>query len=115
MKNLVMMIFLITSINNSFADSIKLEKGNEAPFTGFLIEKDRVEELVKAEKQNIVLKDLRITQDEIIEYHKQDARVQRRKLSEAKFDTFLANAGYFVLGAVLTGLTFKLNQKIGDI
>jgi hypothetical protein len=116
MKIILLMIILITSINSAFAqNAVKLNKGEVAPFTGALVKEERLDKLVKAEKSNIVLKDLRIAQDELIEYHKTDARKQREKLSDAKFEAFWTNAGYFVLGAVLTGLTFKLNQKIGDL
>jgi len=111
-------ILLIATLlsNSAFAQtSVTLKTGQLAPFDGHLIKTERVVELIKAEKKSIVLSDLRIHQDELIEYHRQDARVQRRKLSEAKFGSFLTNTGYFVLGAVLTALTFKLNQKVGDI
>ena len=110
------MIMLITSINNSFAqNAVTLNKGDTAPFKGALVAPERLDKLVKAEKSNIVLKDLRITQDEIIEYHKDQSRRYRKRLSEAKFDSFISNTGYFLLGVVLTGFAFKLSGKIGDI
>lgn len=110
------MILLITLTTSAFAqNAVTLEKGDITPFRGVLLTHERAEKAVKAEKSNIVLKDLRIAQDELIEYHKQDAKTQRKKLSEAKFDSFLANMGYFVVGVLVTGFAFKVNQKIGDI
>lgn len=111
----LLLIFII-SINTCFAqDAVTLNKGDIAPFKGTLVKKERVEKLIKAEKKVIVLSDLRLAQEELIDYHKTDARRQREKLSKAKFDSNLKAVGYFVLGAVLTSLTFKINQKIGDI
>ena len=118
MKRTLLMITLIISItiNSVFAqNAVKLDKGEKAPFSGALVVEETLDELVKAKKSNIVLKDLRITQDEIIEYHKDQARTYRKKLSQAKWDGFWSNTGYFILGVVLTGFAFKVNQKIGDI
>ena len=113
MKMLILTLFLI---NSAFAqNSVPLNEGDIAPFSGHLVKKERIEKLIKAEKSNIVLKDLGIAQDELIEYHKQDARLQRNKLSEAKFKSFWVSTGYFVLGVLVTGFAFKVNQKIGDI
>lgn len=111
-------VFLIVCLlsNTAFAqNAVKLDKGEKAPFSGALVVEETLDELVKAKKSNIVLKDLRITQDEIIEYHKDQARTYRKKLSQAKWDGFWSNTGYFILGVVLTGFAFKVNQKIGDI
>lgn len=116
MKIILLMIMSITLISNSFAqNAIVLNKGDTAPFKGALVKSERLNTLVKAEKKNIVLEDLRITQDELIEYHKDNARLYRKRLAEAKFDSFWTNTGYFVLGVVLTGFAFKVNQKIGDL
>ena len=113
MKKIVLMMFLITSITSSFAGTI--QKGEAAPFTGILLTKERAEIAMKAERSNIVLKDLQIAQEELTEYHRQAARVARTELSKAQFSGFWANTGYFALGAILTGFAFKVNQKIGDI
>jgi hypothetical protein len=111
---LILILILIT--NTAFAqNSTTLTKGDTAPFSGVLLTKDRAEKAVKAEKANIVLKDLRISQEELTEYHRQDARIQRRKLSEAKFSGFMSNTLYFVVGVLVTGFAFKVNQKIGEI
>lgn len=111
----ILLIFLL-SINLVFAqNAVKLNKGDTANFDGILVKQERLDKLVKAEKKNIVLEDLRITQDELIDYHRDSARLYRKRLAEAKFNSFWTNTGYFVLGVVLTGLTFKINQKIGDL
>lgn len=113
MKIILILIFLT---NSAFAqNATTLNKGDTAPFSGVLLTKERAEKAMKAEKSNIVLKDLRIAQEELTEYHRQDARIQRRKLSEAKFNGFMSNTLYFVVGVLVTGFAFKVNQKIGEI
>ena len=113
LRNILLFILLI---NSAFAqNSVTLKKGQVAQFDGHLVKKERLEKLVKAEKSNVVLKDLGVAQDELIEYHKHDARVQRRKLSEAKFGAYMTNIGAFVVGVLVTSFAFKVNQKIGEI
>lgn len=117
MKKLLSILILnVLIFNTAFAqNATTLNKGDIAPFSGILLTKERAEKAVKAEKANIVLKDLRIAQEELTEYHRQDARTQRRKLSEAKFGSFLNVVGAFVVGVLVTGFAFKVNQKIGEI
>ena len=103
-------------MTNSFAqNAAKLNKGDIVPFDGILLTSERAEKAMKAEKKVLVLSDLRIAQEELTEYHRADARVQRRKLSNAKFESYLHNLGMFALGVILTGFAFKVNQKIGEI
>jgi len=105
MKSLNILILILLT-NSAFAqNAVKLKKGDLSPFSGILVTEEKIIELDKAKRSNIVLKDLRIAQDELVEYHKQDARVQRRKLSEAKFSGFLANLGYFMAGVLITNST----------
>ncbi len=113
MKTILLILLLI---NSAFAqNAVKLNKGDITPFGGVLLTEEKVIELDKAQRSNLVLKDLRITQDTLIEFHKQDARVQRRKLSEAKFKSFWVSTGYFMIGVLVTGFAFKVNQKIGEL
>lgn len=116
MRKILLMIMLTTLISNSFAqNAVVLNKGDIAPFTGALVKSEKLDDLVKAERKNIVLEDLRLTQDELIEYHKDTARKYRTRLAEEKFNSFWTNTGYFVLGVIITGFAFKAADKIGDI
>ena len=111
-----LLLIFILSINLTYAqDAVSIKKGEIAQFDGILLTKERAEEAMKAEKSNIVLKDLRIAQEELTEYYRQDARIQRRKLSEAQFSGFMSNTLYFVVGVLVTGFAFKVNQKIGEM
>ncbi len=109
LKVLVIVSFLL---NNSFAQSTILNKGDTAPYTGVLLTKERAEKAMKAEKAKIVLEDLRFTQERLIKYHKDDASLQRKKLSQEKFKSNIYNIGYFVLGVVLASYAFKIQQEI---
>ena len=112
MKKIVLMITLIISINSFAQNAVKLNKGEVAPFTGALVKPDRLDKLVKAEKAEAVLRDLRTTHESIIKFHKEDAQRQREKLSRAEFKSNLYNIGYFVLGVVLASYAFKVQQEI---
>lgn len=113
MKTLILsLIFLTQALAQN---SQKVKKGEPAPFDGHVVKKERLVKLIKAEKKNITLKDLAATQEEIADYHRGQARVYRKKLSEAKFDAWISNVGYFTLGIILTGFAFKVSGKIQDI
>lgn len=110
---MIKLLILLLTINTAFAQkSVRLDKDELAPFDGFLITKERTEQLIKAEKKVITLEDLRIAQEQLTEYHKQDAALQRQKLSEAKFDSHIRSSLYFVLGVVLSGFAFKVTQEV---
>lgn len=113
MKKTILAILLI---NNAFAqNAVKLNKGDITPFTGVLVKESKLIELDKAQRQNIVLKDLRFTQDELITYHKDKAIEARTELNKAQFKGYIGIIGAFVIGAIITSFTFKINEKVGDI
>ena len=111
MKSIVLTILTIISIN-SFAQSTIVKKGEVVPYTGILLTQERAEKAMKAEKRELVLRDLGLAKDELIEYHKKDAQTQRKKLREAKFDSFVSNVGYFLVGCILTSVSFKIAQEV---
>ena len=111
---LILLVMLISS--SAFAqNAVKLDKDQVAPFAGVLVTEEKIVELDKAKRSNILLRELGVTKDAIIEYYKDDAALQRRRLSTAKFNSFLANTGYFVMGVVLASIAFKINKEIGEI
>jgi len=113
MKKIVLMMFLITSITSSFAGTI--QKGEAAPFTGILLTKERAEKAMKAEKANIVLKDLQVAQEELTEYHRDSARKARNELTKTQVRGYMNVIGAFVLGVLVTGFAAKMNNKIQEI
>lgn len=113
MKNVCLLItLLLILMTDSFAQATKLNEGEVAPFSGILMTKERAEKAAKAEKRELVLRDLGVIKDELIKYHKKDAQTQRDRLREAKFDSFISNTGYFLLGCVLTSISFKIAQEV---
>jgi hypothetical protein len=113
MKKMILMMFLITSITSSFAGTI--QKGEAAPFTGILLTKERAEVAMKAEKSNIVLRDLGMAQEELTEYHRDAARVARTELTKSQVKGYIHVIGAFILGVVVTGFAAKMNNKIQEI
>lgn len=112
MRIIILTITLIISINSFAQNAVKLNKGEVAPFTGALVKPDRLDKLVKAEKAEAVLRDLRVTHESIIKFHRKDAQRQREKLSEANFKNSIYNTGYFLLGVILASYAFKLQGEI---
>lgn len=110
MKTYILMILFLMS--NCFAKSTILNKGDVAPYTGILLTKERAEKAMKAEKAEAVLRDLKVTHESLIKFHKEDAQRQRERLSEARFKSNVYNIGYFVLGVVLASYAFKIQQEI---
>ena len=89
-----------------------VKKGDTVAFDGHLVKTERLVKLVKAEKSNIVLSDLRLADEAIIDYHKEDAMQQRQKLSAAKFDSYLNVLGAFLVGVLATSVAMRVNNEI---
>ncbi len=110
------LLILILTINTTFAqEAVHVSVGTEAPFSGILLTEERAAKAMKAEKANIVLSDLRIAEKELTEYHRDDARRSRTELSKSQIKGNLKLIGGFLLGVIVTGFAFKVNQKIGEI
>lgn len=114
MKTSLLMITLIISHANS-QDIVKLNQGEVAPFTGALVSPDRLnefritdEEHKIAKKQIIQFKDLQIVNDQRIDYYKSTTEEYKEELSEERTKSTIKSAGYFLLGALLTGLATKV-------
>ena len=109
MKNLTLMICLIISITSSFAkETIFINEGTTAPFSGILMTEERAAKAMKAEKKVLTLQDLRITDNKIIEYYKDEAKQTKRLLDQERTTSTFKAIGYFVLGSLLTGLAAKV-------
>jgi lysyl-tRNA synthetase class II len=113
MKLLLVLIFLV---NTAFAqDAALLDKGDSAPFKGVLLTTERATEAMKAEKANLVLKDLQVAQEELTEYHRDSARKARNELTKTQVRGYMNVIGAFVLGVLVTGFAAKMNNKIQEI
>ena len=114
--NKILAIFLtLLFCTSTFAQSTILQKGQIAPYTGILLTEERAEKAVKAEKSNIVLRDLGMAQEELTEYHRDAARVARTELTKSQVKGYIHVIGAFILGVVVTGFAAKMNNKIQEI
>jgi len=114
-RSFLILTLLIFWTNSAFTQSLRLEEGESAPYTGFLITKEVAEEAAKNKLRVIQLKDLQITQEALTDFHRDSATEARKELTKAQIDTFLYVTGAFVLGVLVTGFAAKMNQKIGDM
>lgn len=106
MKTFILAMILTTSV---FAQTAaKLNKGESAPFSGILITEEKAQELHKAEKRALALSDLRLTDQKIIEYYKDESIQRQLELKQERLSSHLKVIGFFVLGSLLTGFAFKV-------
>ena len=108
-------LILTLLINTAFAQSITIQKGETAPFSGHLITKDIAEEAAKNKLKVIELKDLQVSQEALTDFHKDNAKEARKELTKTQIDTFLYVTGAFVLGVLVTGFAAKMNQEINEL
>jgi hypothetical protein len=111
------LILLILIISGScFAQSARyIKKGDKAPWDGVLLTEQRAEKAMKAEKKVPILQETISLQEDLSKFYKEDRDKYRNQLTKERFGSNIKHIGYFVLGAVITSLTFKLNQKVGDL
>ena len=114
MKSIALMILMTISIN-SFAQSTTLNKGDIAPFRGILLTPERAEKAAKAEKKVPLLQENINLQQDISKYYKKELDQTRSALTKEKIGNTFENAGYFLLGAVLASVAFKIQGKIGEM
>ena len=114
MKMLLLMITLVTLTANS-QDIVALEKGEVAPFSGALVPPEKLnemrkvdEELVITRKQITSFKELNAVNEEKIDFYRVTASDYRDELRSERTKNVFKNAGYFLLGALLTGVATKV-------
>jgi hypothetical protein len=109
MKYLLIISLLFSQITYA-QDAVLLEQGKAAPFSGYLLSRDKVVELKNntidleySRKENNNLKLIQTDYEKRLNLYIE----QNDKLSERlhKSDTgFLEKSGYFIFGALITGL-----------
>lgn len=116
MKILILILTSITLITSSFAkNATTVTKGEKSPFTGVLLKEKVFNDLVKSDKKVLKLEDLRITQDQLIKYHKEEASMYRKELTKEKIGNSFTNIGYFVLGVLVTSFAFKIQRGVDKL
>lgn len=119
-RNIKVLIVLLVSTLQvpCLADVAYVERGNPAPFTGFLFSPDQEKQLrltdqkleFCTEKTNLLKESLE-TQNEVIKFSNQRVELYKtqsdnlaKQVTEIKDDSFWKNSLYFLVGATLTGL-----------
>lgn len=110
MKILSWLIISCFLVNSALADDAKyLEQGKPAPFTGYLITSEKAEkirlmdiDLTTERRVNSALKDENAFLTQRLENSK--THIQHLQSEVARKDDFWVKTGYFIAGALVTGL-----------
>lgn len=106
---IIVLFFLI--IQASKADGIvPIKKGEVSTIDGFVITKEFEKDLRQTneenkllKRQNLVLKDLQVTQEDLVSLHKENARNAQKELEKEQIKGFFKSTLYFVGGVILGG------------
>lgn len=113
MRKCLIMILLITLINNTFAqNAVTINKGEPASFTGILVKPERMEELIKSDKKILLLEAKFEAQDELIDYHRVTAKEARGKLLEEQIKGNMKGIYGFLTGVLVMSIAFKVSQEV---
>lgn len=95
---------------NCLAQEIKyIEKGQPAPFTGYVITIDMEKQMRKdkqtLEAKNVVLSDLNVLKDKRITFHQEEAENAYKELRKQRVKTTLYTIGGFTVALGLSAIT----------
>ena len=120
MKYIVFLLMLLPQIALG-QNATLLDKGDKAPYKGYLIKPERVEKLVKAEKKVelqkeriVVLEDQKDVMERRLEIYAKKEEIYSEELEDYRdFNTFQKSL-YFLGGATVTGvLAYGLITAMG--
>lgn len=103
---------ILSTVSNSFADgdAVYLPKDNKAPFDGFLITPDKAEKVRNMDIDlQIKTRQLKGEQDvnailtQRLDFSQKETDSLSKRLIESRDESIFTKAGYFILGAVVTG------------
>lgn len=111
MKRLLIILLLTSQVVHAEEGVVWLEATKPAPFSGFLLTKEKTDKLIDATIERDSLKRINsyLEQDNKVLLSRLDNDREHIKnlnsmLSDTKETSFLAKASFFVMGAVITGL-----------
>lgn len=106
---IIVLFFLIIQATKA-EDIIAIKKGNPSPIDGFVITKEFEKDLRQInednkllKRQNLVLKDLQVTQEDLVSLHKENTRNAQKELEKEQIKGFFKSTLYFVGGIILGG------------
>lgn len=111
-----LLITFLLSFNLCFAQTIQpIQKGQDAPFDGYVIDSKFEKEIRKEARQldleknkNAILKQLGQVRDREVEFYKSEAREAKKDLRREKFKKVI----YTILGVIAGGGAIYLGSKI---
>jgi hypothetical protein len=122
-------LITIIAINNSALaqEAVYLDQNQKAPFSGILIPEDKLQELRKSVLDVSTQKEINLSLQRSVDLYKQNQTLletkvntlsdQNNKLSDSLYSaretSNIEKFGYFVAGALLTGLTSYGIYKAG--
>lgn len=107
MKIVVLMILLMISTKNSFAQAVALNKGDIASFKGVLITEEQLKSYDKSERLVPELKQLNDLHDLRHELYKKELSEARSEINKARFKGYVGTVGGFLLGVIITGVAAR--------
>lgn len=110
------LIICFLLIFNCIAQQIDyIEKGNKAPYTGYILdvamEKEIRKEKQTLEAKNVVLSDLNVIKDKRIDFHQQEAENAYKELKKQRIKTTMYTIGGFVVGVSLSAIAVMAMKK----
>jgi len=118
MKTIIIIMITLLQLNIAYANQLTpIKKGQTAAYDGFLADKDQMkhfrlinEQKKLSEAHNLLLSDLRVTQDSLIAFHKKRAQEANNALIWQETKGYLTNILFFTLG-IITATTIAKNVK----
>ena len=105
---LILLVMLpLTSIAN---ESKVLNQGDLAPYRGFLIPTEKIQELYKTEKERDLLKELYSVDQEIINKQDQSINNLKKEYNKLEKKSKVEKYIYLISGILLTGFVVKITK-----
>lgn len=111
MKTIIISLLLAAQLLAG-ESTVKLKAGDISPFDGFLLKKERVVELDKAERKIPLLEAKISLQEDLVEFHRDEAGKARRNLSKERWEGNLKGVYGFLIGVATMSIAFKLTEEI---
>jgi len=110
MKYIVILFTIFNFTIASAEDVVLLNKDQPAPFTGFLVTKEKVEKIyhldldlqLKTKESEIYKQQLLLTQDQL-KRNNEFIDTQSKRIVEMQDNSIFTKIGYFILGSIVTG------------
>ena len=87
-----------------------LNKGDSAPYRGFLVPTHKVEELYKTEKERDILKEMSKVDQEIIDKQNESINNMKKEYKNLEKKSTIEKYIYLISGVLITGFVVKITK-----